>query len=127
MEIFYPDSNRMGRLLILHETIDSHPEMLGALFALGVIVHVEDHESGRGKVYDMACRQRGPAFFDALQDGDEIPEYRVEWVHDGAFENPEREAKRVNSGRFGFAFIRKVIVRVPPLTMGVTPRGAQVH
>ena len=127
MEIFYPNSNRIGRLLILHETIDSHPEMLGALFALGVIVHVEDHESGRGKVYDMACRHNGPALFDALQEGDEIPEYRVEWVHDGTFENPEREAKRVDSGRFGFAFIRKVIVRVPPVQIGTRPRAISLH
>ncbi|HMG59812.1 MAG TPA: hypothetical protein VK583_08795 [Burkholderiales bacterium] len=127
MEVYYPNSNRLGRLLILYETIAEHAEMLGALFALGVIVHVEDHESGRGKVYDMACRHNGPAFFDALQDGDEIPEYRVEWVHDGAFENPEREAKRVDSGRFGFAFIRKIIVHVPPLQMVMQPRGAAVH
>jgi len=127
MEVYYPNSNRLGRILVLYETIAEQAEMLGALFALGVVVEVEDHECGRGKIYTIACRPQGPHFFDALSEGEEIPEYRIEWAHDCAFENPEREAKRVDSGRFGFAFVRKIIVCVPPLQMGVAPQSAQLH
>lgn len=125
--VYYPNSNRLGRLLVLYETIASHAEMLGALFSLGVIVEVDDHECGRGKVYTMACRPQGPHFFAELSEGEEIPEYRIEWVHDGAFENQDREAQRVNAGRFGFSFVRKTVLRVPPLQMGGHAASPVLH
>lgn len=122
MQIFYPDSNRLGKMDILYKTLREEREMCGALFSLCVVLHVEDHESGRGKTYYAASD-----LFQPISDGAEIPEYRLEFAYDRPFENPEREAARVNSGRFGFVAIRKNIVRVPSLTMGVMPHGAQLH
>jgi hypothetical protein len=121
-EVYYPDSDRIGMLLILYETLRDERELVGALVALGTIISCEDHESGRGKVFTLACEH-----FQRLAEGEEIPEYRVEFVYDQPFADPEWEAKRVNSGKFGFAFFRKIIVRAPPLEIGASARAAVLH
>jgi len=126
MEIFYPDSNRLGQFLIAHETLRADSSMVGALIALFAVLHIEDHESGRGKVFTVAAKPPMIAL-DELDDGEEIPQYRVEFAYGRPFENPEWEARRINSGRFGFAFFRKIIVRVPVLAMSVNSRPAALH
>jgi len=122
MEISHSDSNRVGRLLILYETLRDDRAMIGALLALCTVIHVEDHESGRGKAFVVAC-----AGLDELVEGQEIPDYRVECAYDQAFENPEWQQRRHDSGKFGFAFFRKIVVRVPPIAMTMQPRRAALH
>jgi hypothetical protein len=113
-EISYPDSNRVGCALLSHDTLQQDRAMVGALLAMCTVIAVEDHESGRGKRFILA----GP-MFDELKEGEEIPEYRIEFVYDQPFENQDWQARRVNSGNFGFAFFRKTIIRVPALNVGI--------
>lgn len=131
MEVVYPNSNRIGQFRILYETLRDDASMCGALFVLcspspahpyAAILGVERCETGRGMVYIAAS-----PLFDELKEGEEIPEYRLEFAYDRPFENSEWEVRRVESGKFRFAAFRKVIVRVPPLQMGVAPQGAQLH
>jgi hypothetical protein len=116
MQIAYPDSNRIGWFKISHESLQdgAHAPMLKALFGLCVILELAEHESGRGKMYTAASE-----LFQPLAEGEEIPEYRIEFAFDQAFPDPEHEAKRIDNGRFGFVAIRKLIVRVPPATLAV--------
>ena len=122
--VSYPDSNRIGKFNITHETLRAGGErpMLQALFGLCVILSTEPHESGRGTTYIAASD-----LFHALTEGEEIPEYRIEFVHDQPFDREDREAARINSGKFGFVAIRQHIVRVPPASIGVRPQSIQVH
>jgi len=131
MQVAYPNSNRVGKILISFETLRDDAVLCGALFALlspsaehpnSAILGVEDHESGRGKAYIAASD-----LFQELADGEEIPEYRIECVHDQPFANPEWEAKRIDSGKFGFAAFRKIIVRAPPASIGARPREISLH
>ncbi len=109
-EILYPDSNRIGKFNLAHELLrdGAARPMLQALFGLCVVLEVEEHDSGRGKTYIGASE-----LFQPLAEGEEIPEYRVEFVCGMPFQNPEHEASRLESGAFGFVAIRQVIVRVP--------------
>jgi hypothetical protein len=121
MKIAYQDSNRIGKINILYETIREDRELVGALMALLLpVLHVEDHESGRGKTYYAASE-----LFQPIVEDEEIPQYRIEFVHDQPFEDAEREVARVNSGKYGFVAIRNTIVRVPPLHIG--GRAHQPH
>jgi len=122
MELYYPDSNRLGKFNITYETLLNDRPMCAALFALGVVIYTERHESGRGIIYYAASEA-----FDELTDKEEIPEYRIEFVYDRPFENPEWEARRVASGKFGFAFFRNTIVRVPALELGVKAARPSLH
>jgi hypothetical protein len=131
MEIFYPNSNRIGRFRILYTVLEEDRQMCGALFALcrsseehpyAAMLCVEPHESGRGVEYTAAC-----PLFDELKEGEEIPEYRIEFAYDRPFENPEWEARRKESGKFRFAAFRNIIVRVPPATVGVRPQTGMLH
>src|SRR4051812_12079480 len=114
-EIAYPDSNRVGKFNLAHELLrdGAARPMLQALFGLCVILDVEEHESGRGKTYIAAAE-----LFQPLAEGEEVPEYRIEFACNQAFANPEHEAKRLDSGAFGFVAIRQIIVRVPPAQLG---------
>lgn len=112
--IAYSESNKLGKFNIPHERDEDDREMLGALFAICVLLEVHEHESGRGRTYIAASE-----LFQPLSEGDEIPEYRLEYVCNQHFENEEREARRINSGPFGFVAIRKTIVRVPPVAVGI--------
>lgn len=123
-EIHYPDSNRLAVINMPYEALRNEREMCGALFALLIVLKVEEHESGRGKRYYVAC-DAGVPLFERLADGSEIPEYRVEFVHGRTFESPDWEARRVNSGEFGFAAIRKTIIRVPAISVGMSAHSAQ--
>lgn len=116
-EVVYPDSNRIGKFKIPHETLrdGSQRPMLQALFGLCVVLEAYEHESGRGKEYIAASEM-----FQALNEGEEIPEYRIECAANMAFENPEYQAKRLDSGVFGFVAIRNVILRVPPVSLRTT-------
>lgn len=118
-QIYYPDSNRIGKFNVPHETLHdgaSRP-MLQALFGLCVILSAEDHESGRGKTYIAASE-----LFQELADGEEIPDYRIEFAHDIAFPNAEHQARRLDSGEFGFVAVRQVVVRVPAIAMSTAAR-----
>lgn len=114
-EVVFPDSNRIGKFNLTHELLrdGSARPMLQALFGLCIVLDVEEHESGRGKTYLAASE-----LFQPLGEGEEIPEYRIEFARNQPFLNPEREAQRVNSGEFGFAAIRQIILRVPAAQLG---------
>jgi hypothetical protein len=122
MQIHYPNSNRIGRFRVLYETLRDDGPMCGALFALCVVLDVQECETGRGKVYTAAS-----PLFEGLKEDEEIPEYRIECSYDRPFENPEWEAKRVDSGKFRFAAFRKIVVRVPPAQMGARPNQTSLH
>jgi hypothetical protein len=119
VQISYPDSNRIGRFWLPFDVIQNGADapMLKALFGLCVVLHIEAHENGRGMTYYAASDE----LFQPILDGAEIPEYRLEVVYDRAFENPERERARVNSGKFGFVAIRNFILRVPPAQLVSKP------
>jgi hypothetical protein len=118
-EISFPDSNRVGKFNVLHEVLRSERGMIGALLGLCTLIESGPHESGRGIEFIAA----GP-LFQELAEGEEIPEYRIEMSVE-PFENPEREAARTNSGRFGFVAIRKTVVRVPAASMVAQARRLQ--
>jgi len=124
-EVVYPDSNRVGKFNLLYEVLrdgTQRPMML-ALFGLCIILDVDEHESGRGKTYVAASE-----LFQPLTEGEEIPEYRIEFAANMPFANKELEAKRLNSGQFGFVAVRKIIVRVPPAQLRLQPRETgQLH
>jgi hypothetical protein len=114
-EIAYPDSNRVGKFNLTHELLldGSARPMLKALFGLCVILEAEEHDSGRGKTYIAASE-----LFQPLAEGEEIPEYRIEFACNMPFTNPEHEARRTNSGVFGFVAVRQIIVRAPAAQFG---------
>ena len=123
VKVPYANSNRIGKVNILYEVLRDEPEMIGALQALLLpIIESFDHASGRGKTYIAASK-----LFHELQENDEIPEYRIEFVYDQHFENPEREAARINSGRFGFVAIRNHIVRAPLLNIAARASHPSLH
>ena len=131
MQIVYPNSPRIGQFRVLYETLRADASMCGALFALcspsaehpyAAILNVEECETGRGKVYTAAS-----PLFEELKENEEIPEYRLEFAHDQPFANPEWEARCVQSGKFGFAAFRKIIVRVPPAQIGTRPNQTVLH
>jgi len=118
-QICYPDSNRVGKFNITHEQLRNGAErpMLQALFGLCVVFDVEEHESGRGKTYYAASE-----LFQPLLEGEEFPEYRIEFAAPGVpFPNPEHQARRLDSREFGFIAVRQIIVRVPPAQMSYQP------
>lgn len=109
-EIFYQDSGRIGKFKITHELLRSGVDrpMLQALFGQCIVLDSEQHESGRGVQYIAVSD-----LFQELKEGEEIPEYRIEFAHGVPFDNPELEARRVNSGAFGFVAVRQIVVRAP--------------
>jgi hypothetical protein len=114
-EIAYSASNRIGKFRVLHEILNDGREqpLLKALFGLGVVLHVEPCESGRGMVYVVASD-----LFQPISEGEEIPEYRIEsaWP-DQAFTNPDHEKDCLRRDGFRFRAVRKIIVRVPPASI----------
>ena len=121
-EIVYPDSNRIGKFNVTHELLrdGAARPMLQALFGLCVLLDCEKHESGRGNVYIAASD-----LFQPLAESEEVPEYRIEFACNQAFPNSEHEARRLNSGAFGFVAVRQTILRVPTATF--TTHGKAPH
>ena len=122
VEICYPDSPRIGKFSIRHEALRDGAQrpMLQALFGLCVILEVSEDASGRGKEYVAASDM-----FQALEEGEEIPRYRIECATHMAFADPDHEERRLDSGAFGFVAIRNIVVRVPPIALRATAH--QVH
>lgn len=124
-EILYPDSNRVGKFNLTHELLQGggNRPMLQALFGLCVVLEAGDHESGRGKTYVAASE-----LFQPLTEGEEIPEYRIEFACNQQFADAEHEAQRMNSGAFGFVAIRQIIVRAPTAQFASRARApGQLH
>lgn len=111
----YVDSNRVGQFNITHEGLTNRP-MCAALFALCTVLKELPHESGRGKTFIAASE-----LFEPVLEGAEIPTYRIDFAANRPFEREDYEARRLNSGVFGFVAIRQNIVRVPPLQMKFNP------
>ena len=103
---------RIGKFNVLHE---KHGECFTALRKVLKLRHAGAHPSGRGKTYVAESDM-----FEPLGDGQEIPEYRIESVHDGAFECPIHQARRIDSERYGFIAVRNNIIRVPAVQMRTT-------
>lgn len=114
-------SPNLGMFLVPHEMLESDDgrHILPALFSLCIVLSVSAHESGRGLQYIASS-----GLFQPLSEGDEVPEYRIEYTFDAPFSNPEYEAQRLNTadGRFGFVAIRKNVLRVPPIPLGTRMR-----
>ena len=109
---FTSDSAKVGVMLITFETMTDR-ELMHALMELCTVLHIEPHESGRGNRFVVVSE-----LFQDLRSQEEIPEYRVEFRTTGIpFENPEFEAKRLNSAGFGFVAIRQNVIRVPAIAM----------
>lgn len=121
IKIAYPDSPRVGKFRVINEKLVDGRErpLLQALFGLCVVLGMEDpDETGRGKMYYAASE-----LFQALSEGEQIPEYRIEcsWP-DSCFTNPEHEKDFVQAQNgFRFRAVRQNIVRVPPLEMSLRP------
>lgn len=117
VQVVSTGSNRVGKFLISYELLGNGRErlMLQALMGLCLVLSCDEHESGRGKEYIASSN-----LFQPLAEGDEIPQYRIEMTFDSAFDNPEYEASRINSGSFGFVAIRQHIIRVPTAAFSYT-------
>lgn len=114
-QIHFPDSDKIGCFRILFETLRDCRAQVQALFNLCTVVHVEDDETGRGKMYYAASD-----LFEQIKEGSEIPEYRIE-SREGLnkFDQSEHEARAISStNSFRFVAIKKIIVRVPTLQIG---------
>jgi len=123
MEVFYPNSNRIGQFNLLSETLSDDRERtwIQALMALCVVERSYPDESGRGRTFIAASE-----LFQPLTEGEEIPEYRIECELARPF-TPEENARARQSGRFKFYAVRKIIVRVPPVQTGARPHQTTVH
>jgi hypothetical protein len=108
----YSASNRIGQFRITYEMLEDR-ELMRALFSLCLVLKAWDHESGRGKEYICASD-----LFDEVAEGNEVPEYRLEFDHPTLpLADREAAARCVKVGDFGFRAVRKIIVRVPPLAV----------
>lgn len=123
-KIAYANSNRIGKFLIMYETLENgvNRPWLQALFALCLPLEIFDHECGRGK--EFCCV--GDKLFQPLAEGDEIPTYRIECELARPF-TEEENAKAVESLGFKFYAARQLIVRVPPAQMSMQPRRTALH
>jgi hypothetical protein len=117
MKIAYTASNKIGSFNLMYEVLNDgrNRSWLQALFGLCIILHVEENESGRGKTYIAASE-----LFQPLNEGEEIPEYRIECELAKPF-TEEEQAKALAGGKFKFYAVRKIIVRVPPAQMIMRP------
>jgi hypothetical protein len=115
VQIVSHGSNRVGKFNLSHELMGSAAErpMVDALLSLCNVILRDEHESGRGMEYIATSD-----LFQPLVEGEEIPHYRIEYAFDMAFDNPELEANRTTTGKFGFVAIRQNIVRVPAASLG---------
>lgn len=117
--VHYADSPCVGKFNLPYEVLQDGTErpMLQALFGLCVVLESYDHESGRGKTYVAASE-----LFQALTEGEEVPDYRIDFACNRAFDNAEHEQRRINNGDFGFVATRQFILRVPQLQLATVVR-----
>lgn len=108
IQVQFTESNRLGKFNLPDERIDHDAGMCQHLLKLCTVIMDEPHESGRGR-FIMAASP----LFDALAEGDEIPEYRIEAVCDAQFADEDKRLRAHKSGRYFFAAIRQILVRVP--------------
>jgi hypothetical protein len=115
VKIVSQGSNRVGKFRLPYELLgdDVKRPMVTALLSLCTVLDHYEHESGRGLEYIVASE-----LFQPLIEGEEIPNYRIEFAYDRAFDNTEHEALRTNTGPFGFVAIRQHILRVPAASLG---------
>jgi hypothetical protein len=115
VKIVSQGSNRVGKFNLSYELLNDGNEraMVAALIGLCDVISVEEHESGRGRQYICAS-----SLFQPLTEGEEIPQYRIEFAYDREFDNQEHEDSRINAGPFGFVAIRQNILRVPAASLG---------
>ena len=116
-EVYYVDSNRLGKFNLTFE-MQKDRELMGSLFKLMTpVIEAYPHESGRGTTFVAVSE-----LFHQLGEGEEIPQYRLEFDHPSAPPLSE-EARRecTKSGAFGWRAIRNNIVRVPPLNINLSP------
>ena len=112
LPVSFSESNRIGKFNLLDGRIEHDALMCQALLSVCSVILDEPHESGRGR-FIMAASQ----LFEPLEEGEEIPEYRIEAVCDADFADEEKRRLSVRSGRFRFYATRQNIVRVPPVAM----------
>jgi hypothetical protein len=110
MEIASSDSNTLGNFSLTYE-MQTDTELVRALMSLCKVLHAEPHESGRGTRYVAAS-----ALFQPLLEGEEIPEYRIEFRQDSApFDTMEDECRALAHSGLRFAAFRQHIIRVPTI------------
>lgn len=111
--IGYPDSNRVG-CFHLPDSIQQDRDLCRALLSVGKVLKHGRHPDGNAETFYVASDM-----FDPLSEGEEIPVYRIDFVANCPFDDPDKEARRVNVGPFGFVAIRQYILRVPPATFAL--------
>lgn len=115
----YSASNKIGMFNITHQMLNDR-ELMHSLFGLCTVLDCFDHESGRGKTYIAASD-----LFQPLGEGEEIPQYRIEFDHPTMPLPLERAQECIRSGAFGWRAVRNHIIRVPPLDIRAQARTLQ--
>ena len=112
--VVYSQSPKIGKFSLLDEVLadGANRPWLQALFGLCVVLETQRDESGRGVQYIAASE-----LFQPLAEGEEIPKYRIDMTHN-TFLRDDHEARRLDSGGFGFVATRQHLIRVPPLQVG---------
>lgn len=108
MQVLCEISNRIGCFRVL---FGADPQLMHALSKIITPLRKEPDETGRGIMYYAASD-----LFEPLNEGDGIPEYRIEAVYDGHFAQADHEARRIEAGQWAFVAIRKIVIQVPPAT-----------
>jgi hypothetical protein len=114
VQLVFEGSSRVGQFRVDDQFVVENRELIGALLGLCVILDVRPDDSGRGRLFTCASD-----LFEPLNEGDEIPEYRIEATHGSTnFPQDDHEARALAAGDgFKFVAIRRVIVRVPAIEM----------
>jgi hypothetical protein len=122
--VAYANSNRIGKFQILYSSLEDGGDrpMLLALFGLCVVLEAGEHESGRGKEYIAASD-----LFEPLKEGEEIPEYRINFTAGVPFADAAQEARKLSSGAYAFVAVRKIIIRVPPAQLRASTKAPVAH
>lgn len=115
-EVAYTDSNRVGVFNLSFEQQQDR-ELMSSLMQLMVVLEAFPHESGRGTTFICASK-----LFQELHEGEEIPEYRLEFDHPSRPLEEWARKECTKSGAFGWRAIRNIIVRVPPLNINMSPK-----
>jgi hypothetical protein len=116
--IHYSDDPHVGRFDLPPDV--ERPIADALIRSCRAVISIEPHESGHGTTVTAAH----PGLFDALHEGEEVPHYRVEFAVNGVpMVDPALESRRFSAGGFGFAAVRRYIVRVPAAMMKLYANG----